>query len=326
MEAGLDFIVPILAATLRVATPLILAALAGLFAERSGIVDVGLEGKMLFGAFAAAATAAITGDVWAGLGAAILASSALALLHAFACVTLRGSQVVSGMAINVLAAGLSATLALAWFHQGGQTPALSGNARFGALPLPAADWIAEIPLLGRLLVGVFGGHSFPVYLALTLVPVAAFVLWRTRFGLRLRACGENPSAVDAAGVSVAKLRYAGVLIAGVLCGIAGATISTAQGAHFAADMTAGRGFIALAALIVANWKPWPVLWTCLGFGLLDAVAIRLQGVPVPGIGVPFPVQAIQALPYVLTVVLLAGFVGRAVAPRAAGVPYVVDVR
>jgi simple sugar transport system permease protein len=322
MEAALDLIVPMLAATLRVATPLILAALAGLFAERSGVVDVGLEGKMLAAAFAAAATASVTGNVWAGLGAAILASSALALLHAFACVTLRGSQVVSGMAINILAAGLSATLALAWFRQGGQTPPLPPEARFGALPLPGASWIAEIPVLGRLLVGVVGGHTAPVYLAIALVPLVAFVLWRTRFGLRLRACGENPAAVDAAGVSVARMRYAGVMIAGVLCGISGAAISTAQGAAFTHDMTAGRGFIALAALILANWKPWPVLWTCLAFGLLDAVAIRLQGVPLPWLGVPFPVQAVQALPYVLTVILLAGFVGRAVAPRAVGVPYI----
>ena len=322
MEGILDTVAPILAATLRVATPLILAALAGLFAERSGVVDVGLEGKMLAGAFAAAATAAVTGSVWYGLGVAILASTALALLHAFACVTLRGSQVVSGMAINVLAAGLTATLALAWFRQGGQTPALPAEARFPALPLPGAEFVADIPVLGRLLVSVVGGHTAPVYLAFALVPVAAFVLWRTRFGLRLRACGENPAAVDSAGISVARLRYAGVLIAGVLCGIAGAAISTAQGAAFSTDMTAGRGFIALAALILANWKPWPVLATCLLFGLLDAVAIRLQGVPVPGLGVPFPVQAVQALPYILTVILLAGFVGRAVAPKAAGVPYV----
>ncbi len=320
MEALLDTIAPILAATLRVATPLILAALAGLFAERSGVVDVGLEGKMLAGAFAAAATATVTGSVWYGLGAAIGAASLLALLHAFACVTLRGNQVVSGMAINVLAAGLTATLALAWFRQGGQTPALPADARFPALPLPGAEWIAEIPLLGRLLVTVIGGHTAPVYIAFALVPVAAFLLWRTRFGLRLRACGENPAAVDSAGISVAKLRYAGVLIAGVLCGMAGATISTAQGAAFSTDMTAGRGFIALAALIVAKWRPWPVLWTCLAFGLLDALAIRLQGVPV--FGVTVPVQAMQAVPYVLTVVLLAGFVGRAIPPRAAGVPYV----
>ena len=322
MEALLDTAVPILAASLRLATPLLLAALAGLFAERSGVVDVGLEGKMLAGAFAAAATAAVTGSAWLGLAAAILAASALALLHAFACVTLRGSQVVSGMAINVLASGLTATLALAWFRQGGQTPALPASARFPAIPLPGAERISEVPVLGRLLTGAVGGPTAPVYIALALVPVAAFVLWRTRFGLRLRACGEAPGAVDAAGVSVARLRHAGVMIAGFLCGIAGAAISTAQGAAFATDMTAGRGFMALAALILANWKPWPVLATCLLFGLLDAVAIRLQGVAVPGLGFAFPVQAVQALPYVLTVILLAGFVGRATPPRAAGTPYV----
>jgi len=322
MEATLDTIVPILAATLRLATPLLLAALAGLFAERSGVVDVGLEGKMLAGAFAAAATAAVTGSAWLGMGAAILAASALALLHGVACITLRGSQVVSGMAINVLAAGLTATLALAWFRQGGQTPALPASARFPALKLPGGEWIGEVPVLGRLLNGAVGGHTAPVYIALALVPVAAFLLWRTRFGLRLRACGEAPGAVDAAGVSVARLRYAGVMMAGVLSGIAGAAISTAQGAAFATDMTAGRGFIALAALILGNWKPWPVLATCLLFGLLDAVAIRLQGVPMPGLDFAFPVQAVQALPYVLTVILLAGFVGRATPPRAAGTPYV----
>jgi simple sugar transport system permease protein len=322
MEGVLDAALPILSATLRVAAPLLLAALAGLFAERSGVVDVGLEGKMLAGAFAAAATAAVTGSVWLGLGAAVLAATALAALHGLACVTLRGDQVVSGMAINLLAAGLSATLALAWFRQGGQTPTLPNSARFPALPLPGAEAVEGVPVLGRLLTGVVGGHTAPVYLAFALVPVAAFVLWRTRFGLRLRAAGENPAAVDAAGVSVALLRHAGVLIAGVLCGIAGAAISTGQAAGFTPEMTAGRGFIALAALILAGWRPWPVLGTCLLFGLLDAAAIRLQGVPVPGLGVPFPVQAVQALPYVLTVVLLAGFVGRAVAPRALGIPFV----
>jgi general nucleoside transport system permease protein len=322
MEGFLDSLVPILAATVRVATPLILAALAGLFSERAGIINVGLEGKMLAGAFAAASAAAISGSVWVGFGAAILAACALALVHAVACITLRGNQVVSGMAINILASGLSATLALAWFQQGGQTPTLPNTARFQAIPLPGAEWIAEIPILGRILVGVAGGHTLPVYLAFALVPLVAFVLWRTRFGLRLRACGENPAAADSAGVPVARMRYAAVLIAGALCGMAGATIATAQSAGFDRDMTAGRGFIALAALILAHWKPWPVLLTCLLFGLLDAVAIRLQGWPVPGLGVPFPVQAVQALPYILTVILLAGFVGRAIPPKAIGIPFV----
>jgi simple sugar transport system permease protein len=322
MDAALDLLIPVLSATLRVATPLLLAALAGLFAERSGVVDVGLEGKMLAGAFAAAAVAAVTGSAWLGLGAAVAAAVVLAAVHALACVTLRGDQVVSGMAINLLAAGLTATLALAWFRQGGQTPALPQGARFQGLPLPGGELLGDLPVLGRLLTGVVGGHTALVYIAFGLVPLVAFLLWRTRFGLRLRAAGENPAAVDAAGVSVARLRYAGVLMAGVLCGLAGAAISTGQGAGFTPEMTAGRGFIALAALILANWRPWPALATCLLFGLLDALAIRLQGVVVPGLGVPFPVQAVQALPYVLTVVLLAGFVGRAVAPRALGIPFV----
>ncbi|MFT8246118.1 ABC transporter permease [Roseomonas sp. BN140053] len=316
-----DMLWPLVAATLRTATPLILAALAGLFSERAGVVDVGLEGKMLVGAFAAAAAASVTGSVAAGLGAAVLAAAAFGLVHGWACVTLRGNQVVSGMAINILASGLTATLALAWFRQGGQTPPLPQAARFLPLPIPGAAALAELPVLGRLLTAVIGGQTLPVYLAFGLVPLSAFVLFRTRFGLRLRAAGENPAAVDTAGISVARLRYAGVLIAAVLCGVAGAAIATAQGAGFVRDMVAGRGFIALAAMILGKWRPWPTLLCCLLFGLLDAAAIRLQGVALPGLG-EFPVQALQALPYVLTVVLLAGFVGRAIPPKASGIPYV----
>jgi simple sugar transport system permease protein len=311
---GFD-LVSILAATLRTATPLLLAALAGLFSERAGIIDVGLEGKMLLAAFAAAATAAVSGSVFAGLGAGIAASCVLGLVHAYACVTLRGSQVVSGMAINIVASGLTATLALAWFSMGGQTPPLPAGGRFLPLRLP------EIPELGRVWSSLIGGQTLLVYVALLLVPVSAWVLYRSRFGLRLRACGEHPAAIDTAGISVARLRYSGVLIASVLCGVAGAYIATAQGAGFQRDMIAGRGYIALAAMILGGWRPWPILLACLGFGLLDAVAIRLQGVVLPGIGA-FPVQAIQALPYVLTVVLLAGFVGRAIPPKASGTPYV----
>lgn len=316
-----DLVLSILAATLRTAAPLILAALAGLFTERSGIVDVGLEGKMLIGAFASAATAAVTGDVMLGLLAAMAAALALGLVHGWACITLRGNQVVSGMAINILASGLTAVLALAWFRQGGQTPPLPASGRFLGIALPGAAALAEVPVLGRFYAVVVNGQTLPVYLALLLVPLSAWVLGRTRFGLRLRAAGENPAAVDTAGISVSGLRYAGVVIAALLCGIAGATIATAQGAGFVRDMVAGRGFIALAALILGKWRPWPILLTCLGFGVLDAVAIRMQGVPVPLIG-DFPVQAVQALPYLLTVILLAGFVGRSVPPKASGIPYV----
>jgi len=318
---ALDLILPILAATLRTATPLLLGALAGLFSERAGIVDVGLEGKMLMGAFAAAAAAAISGNVLLGLLAGIGGACLLGLLHGFACVTLRGSQVVSGMAINIVASGLTATLALVWFGLGGQTPPLPPAARFLPVTLPGAAAVANLPVLGPVYAALLSGQTVPVYLALALVPLGAWVLYRTRFGLRLRACGEHPAAVDSAGISVAWLRYAAVLIASVLCGIAGTYIATAQGAGFVRDMIAGRGYIALAAMILGGWRPWPILFTCLLFGLLDAVAIRLQGVVLPGIGA-FPVQALQALPYLLTVVLLAGFMGRAIPPRASGQPYV----
>jgi len=317
----LDAILPVLAATLRVATPLLLAALAGMVSERAGIVDVGLEGKMLTGAFAAAAVAALTGHAVPGLLAGIGAACLLGLVHAYACVTLRGSQVVSGMAINIIASGLTATLALVWFRQGGQTSPLPPGARFLPIALPGTAALADVPVLGRVYATLLGGQTALAYLAFSLVPLSAYVMGRTRFGLRLRACGEHPAAVDTAGISVARLRYAAVLIASVLCGIAGASIATAQGAGFQRDMTSGRGFIALAAMILGGWRPWPILLACLGFGLLDAAAIRLQGVDVPGIGL-FPVQALQALPYGLTVVLLAGFVGRSTPPRASGVPYV----
>ena len=308
-------------ATLRVSTPLIFAALAGLFSERSGIVDIGLEGKMLVGAFAAATVTAVSGSVWLGLLMAIAASVCFALLHGFACITHRGNQVVSGVAINILASGLTVVLGLAWFHQGGSTPALTNDQRFTSINLPFAQQLADVPVLGLLYSELLSGHNILVYIAFALVPLSWWVLYRTRFGLRLRAVGENPKAVDTAGISVASLRYRAVIIAGILCGLAGAYLSTAQNAQFIRDMTAGQGFMALAALIFAKWRPWPILFACLLFGFLDAVAVRLQGVTLPGIGL-VPVQLIEALPYILTVILLAGFIGKANPPKSIGLPYV----
>jgi ABC-type uncharacterized transport system permease subunit len=307
--------------TLRTAAPLVLAALAGLFAERSGVVDIGLEGKMLAGAFAAAAAASVTGSPWLGLPAAIAAGIALSMVHAYASVTHHGNQVVSGMAINILVAGLAPTLAFAWFQQGGQTPMLQPGARFEPVTLPFADALAPVPVLGPIWHGLISGHNIIVYATVLLVPAAAWVIYRTRFGLRLRAVGENPAAVDTAGISVTGLRYRAMAICGVLTGSAGAYLSTAHGAGFVRDMTAGMGYLALAALIFGKWRPVPTLGACLLFAFADAVQIRLQGVDIPGVGV-VPVQFIQMLPYVLTVFLLAGFVGRAVAPKASGIPYV----
>lgn len=313
----------LLDATVRVATPLVLAAFAGMLAERSGVIDIGLEGKMLAGAFAAAAVAAATQSAWIGLGAAIAVSISLALLHAYACVTHNGNQVVSGMAINILVAGLGPTLAIAWFGLGGQTPSLEGAARFRGLALPMSEVLAPLPILGPLYAEVVSGHNLLVYLTIALVPLVGLLIYRTRFGLRVRAVGENPHAVDTAGISVTFLRYRAMILCGALCGIAGAYLSTAHAAGFVRDMTAGKGYLALAAMIFGKWRPVPTVLACLLFAFADALQIRLQGVSLPGIG-EIPVQVIQALPYALTVVLLAGFVGRAVAPKSSGIPYVKD--
>lgn len=449
MELFNDLIL-LLDATIRVATPLIFAALAGLYSERSGVFDIGLEGKMLISAFAAAAVAAISSSVLIGLVAGMLAGVLFALIHGFACITHRGNQIVSGVAINMLAVGLTTSLGHAWFQRGGQTPSLEnpetyegidlplvppsdaeiaegleaagldlnpnddeylidaiedlppevienaesvsslvdtiiasdpdlGNRQIGRLeraaeeadqsaggidaitevlteasaePVPVLSWgmggiedflngfvsilqaerffsiqlpfaetVADVPILGGIYSELLSGHSILVYVALLAVPFTAWVVYRTRFGLRLRAVGENPAAVDTAGISVTWLRYRAVIITGILCGLAGAYLSTSQGASFGREMTAGQGFIALAALIFAKWRPWPVLFTCLLFGFFGAMEARLQGFEVPMIG-EIPVQFIQALPYILTVVVLAGFIGKAVAPKAGGIPYV----
>ncbi len=312
-----------LASTLRLATPLIFCALAGLFSERSGVVDIGLEGKMLFAAFAAGAVGAVSGSTALAILAAMGIAIVLSWMHGLACVSHRGDQVVSGVAINIIASGLTVVLGIAWFAQGGQTPPVSTAVRIQPLFPQAAASLAGIPWLGSLLGEGLLGHNAMVYLALGLVPVSWWLLFRTRFGLRLRAVGENPQMVDAAGVSVTGLRYAALTLNGVLCGLAGSYLVLAQSANFSTNMTAGRGFMALAALIFGRWYPVGALWACLLFGFLDAAAIRMQGVALPLIG-EVPVQAIQALPYLLTVVLLAGFIGTAVAPKALGRPYSKD--
>jgi ABC-type uncharacterized transport system permease subunit len=276
---------------------------------------------MLAGAFAGAAAGAVTGSAWAGMATAVLISVGFALVHGFASITHRGNQIVSGVAINFIAAGSTIILGQAWFQQGGRTPSLGEATRFGAITLPGADLLRGVPLLGPVYSELVSGHSLLVYIAFLAVPFTWWVLFRTRFGLRLRAVGENPAAVDTAGISVAWLRYRAVICTGVLAGLAGTYLSMAQNAGFVKDMTAGKGFIALAALIFAKWKPVPAMFACLLFGFLDALAIRLQGTPLPLIG-RVPVQLMQALPYILTVILLAGFIGKAIPPRAGGVPYV----
>lgn len=314
-------IILILDSTVRLAVPLLFACLAGLFSERAGIFDIGLEGKMLAAAFAGGAAAAVYGSAWAGLFFAVLVSVALALLHGFASITHRGNQIVSGVAINFIAAGSTIILGQAWFSQGGRTPALIGaDSRFRAVELPFAEALSGVPVIGPIYAELLSGHSILVYMAFATVPLTWWVLFRTRFGLRLRAVGENPGAVDTAGISVTWLRYRAVICCGILCGFAGAYLSVAQNAGFVKDMTAGKGFIALAALIFAKWKPVNAMLACLLFGFLDAVAIRFAGIRIGFVEVP--PQFMQALPYILTVVLLAGFIGKAIPPKAGGQPYV----
>lgn len=327
--------------TMRYSTPILLACLAGLFSERAGIFDIGLEGKMLAAAFASAAVAAWAGapaiedpfpgqisglglgwpaallGVLAGIGASVM----MAALHGFASITLRGEQLISGVAINFLASGATVLIGQSIFSMGGQTPQLRGASRFTAIELPLAETLGGIPVLGPFYRDVLSGQVLLVYVALLMVPLTWWILFRTRFGLRLRAVGENPGAVDTAGISVARQRYAAVLICGILCGIAGAYLSMGTAAAgFVKDMTAGKGFIALAALIFAKWKPWPAMGACLLFGLLEAIGSKYQSVDVGAFVIP--VQFMQALPYILTVVILAGFVGKAIPPKAGGVPYV----
>jgi ABC-type uncharacterized transport system permease subunit len=288
------FTFALIASTIRLTTPLLLAALGGLFSERSGIINIALEGLMLAGAFTAAAVthiAAVHGypaPEWIGLFAAILAGLLVAGIHAVACIKYKADQVVTGTAINILFLGVPALMSGALFDSTGATP--------------------QIPI-DKLL------PTAPIIIAFALVPITWYVLNRTPFGLRLRAVGENPEAADTAGVSVARVRYTGVLLSGALAAIGGAYLSIGQSSLFTRNMTAGRGFIALAALIFGKWRPVQTMLACLLFGLAEAVAIQMQGVG------NIPVQFIQIIPYVLTIVVLAGFIGLSRAPRSLGIPY-----
>ena len=317
----IDILVSILGSAIRLSIPLIFTALAGLFSERAGIFDIGLEGKMLAAAFASACAAYVTGSAWMGLLAGILVSIAFSIVHGFASITNRGNQIVSGVAINFIVAGLTIVLGQAWFGQGGRTPQLANTARFTPITLPGVELVRDIPVVGPLYANDISGNNILTYLAFLAVPISWWILYRTRFGLRLRAVGENPGAVDTAGISVEWLRYRAVICAGVLCGLSGTYLAIAQSAAFIKDMSAGKGYIALAALIFAKWKPVPVMFACLLFGFLDAIANFMQGKSVPLIG-EVPVQIFQAMPYVLTCILLAGFIGVARPPKAGGVPYV----
>ena len=285
--------------TIRLATPLVWAAIGGLFSERAGVINVALEGLMLAGAFTAAAVTFYSHSPWIGLGAAMLAGALVALLLAVACIRFKANEVVTGTGINILFLGLPAVLSGALFLSSGSTPQIpQGNL------LPS---VSQVPMLS--------------ILALLAVGASWYTLYRTPFGLRLRSVGENPGAADAAGVRVHRIRYAGVLLSGILAAVGGAYLSIGQSSLFTRNMTAGRGFIALAALIFGKWRPVPTMLACLLFGFADALTIQMQGVAKLPSGEDVPVQFIQMIPYVVTIVVLAGFIGHSRAPRALGQAY-----
>ncbi len=294
------FLLILLFSTIRTATPLIFAALGGLFSERAGVINIALEGLMLAGAFTAAVVTYELQNPYIGFLCGLIAGAALAFVYAVAVIKFEADQVVTGFAVSLLMIGLPSVISAAIYDSAGST-----------------EQIAKEYLLPDL----YNRLSVASILAFLLVPICWYVVYKTPFGLRLRSAGENPAAADAAGVNVIRLRYIAVVLSGVLAAAGGAYLSIGQSSLFTRGMTAGRGYIALAALILAKWKPVPVLFACLFFGFTEALSIQIQGVMKLPSGDEIPVQFIQMIPYVLTIIVLAGFIGLSRAPKALGIPY-----
>jgi simple sugar transport system permease protein len=320
-----DVITPdLFAAALRIATPLALAAIGGTICERSGIVNIALEGIMLFGAFFGTAVVLATGSPWLGVIAAVLAGVCVAAIHATASINLRTDQVVSGTAINLLALGVTGFLMELWYGHPGTTEPI----KVLAPVLDVSRMVVTRPGGGfftfvefepwRWVKGVFLSHTPIVYATIVIALATHWAMYHTRWGLRLRALGEHPRAVETAGVSVARGRWVAVLMSGALGGLAGANLSIEQVGVFQENFTNGRGFIALAANIFGRWTPIGSYLASLLFGFADALQIKLQ--PFRDV-VDIPPQFFYMLPYVLTVVVVAGVMGRAIGPAAVGVPY-----
>ncbi|MEL6248765.1 MAG: ABC transporter permease [Cyanobacteria bacterium J06648_16] len=300
---SLDFLADFLAACLRLTVPLAFAALGGLMSERSGILNIGLEGMMLTGAFTSAAVALGIGEPWVAIAIACIVSAGVGLLHAYLCVSLRVNQLVSGLAINLTAAGLTTYGARLLFDTG--TVELPG---IESVRIPI---LADIPLLG-----VLFSQDVLFYLLMVLLPLTTYGLFHTRWGLSLRAVGNVPQAADTAGVSVVRVRYASVILCGGLCGLAGAYLALVHVGFFTENMSAGKGFIALAALIFGRWHPVATFFACLLFGATEALQLRIQA-----FGLEIPYQFLAMLPYVTALLALAGIAGNAVPPAALGLPY-----
>jgi general nucleoside transport system permease protein len=297
--------VGLLAQTLVTATPLVLAALGGILCERSGVVNIALEGIMLTGAFVGFAIALATGNIWIGVLAAVIAGMLIASLHAALSISLFVDQIVSGMVINILAVGITGVFYRTYIEQ-------STGIGPGTLPHWNIPLLSSIPMLGR----IFFQNQFVTYAMLIAVVAVWFLVFRTTWGLRTRACGEHPAAAETAGINVYLVRYVNVIASGALAGLGGAYFSLQQIGNFLPNMTGGRGFIALAAMIFGKWTPIGAFGASQLFAFSDALGSRLQ---IAGVNVP--IQFLGMLPYLVTIVVLAGAMGRAVAPAAVGKPY-----
>ncbi len=299
-------IIALIAATLRMATPLIFAGIGGVFSEKSGVVNIGLEGIMVMGAFFAVCGTYYTNSPFIGILFAIGAGILISLLHAFLSITMRADQVISGTAINLFSAAFVAFMIKIVFHKGGQTDTVT------SMPYKLPKFIVDIPYVGDLLDQL----NWFVIFAIILVFVASYVLYKTRLGLRIRAVGEHPAAADTLGINVYGMRYLCVMISGALAGIGGAALSIGITPVYREGMVSGRGFIALAAMIFGNWSPKGTMWACLLFGFADAFQLKAQS-----FGLNLPQEVYAMFPYVITMLALAGFVGKTSAPAADGVPY-----
>jgi len=302
-------VISVLAATVRIATPLILAALGELITERAGILNLGVEGTMLMAAFAAFIGSYATGSTMAGLLLGVVAGMAMSFLMVFMAATLKVEQVVTGLALNLLAAGMSLYLYKAFVAVEGQAmPTVT------VMPIVPIPFLSEIPYLGPIL---FTQKAL-TYVAILMVPAVWFFLYRTRYGLEIRCLGENPKAIDTKGMSVSLHQYGAVIAGGALCGLAGAFVTIGSSARFVPDITNGRGWLALVIVIAANWRPSGILIAALVFAFLDALQLQIQG-----IGVQMPYQIFLALPYVLAIVLmvLKSRRGRSEEPARLGIPY-----
>ncbi len=301
----------ILGTTLMYATPLLFTSLGGVMSENSGVINIGLEGMMTFGAFAAATVGYFSGNPWFGFLAGGFAAGLLGLLHAIACVSFAANQVVSGIAINFLGPGMALFLSRKLFEGATMTYNLP-------IEMKMPKYINEILPEGSFVRQVFN-QDISVFIAFALVAVIWFLLYRTRLGLRIRAVGEHPEAADTLGVNVTGVRYFAVIISGVLAGFGGASMSLAVASNFFQTLISGQGFIALAAMIFGKWKPHGAMVACLIFGGAQAMAIFIGGT-----GLRIPQEFLSMAPYLLTLVILMGFVGRANPPAADGIPYIKD--